>query len=143
MRGDDGSMSLSSLKSELKEKKDELKKLEKRLKGLNTIWGNLRLSFDDDVQDFNMKITSSSEDLINGILNDNNVQTIAGYMKNDVEKTPEFDSDLSEAISSITSEINSCQRSIENLESDIRYLNREIEREKQEELKKLLEKVIK
>ncbi|NLM59634.1 MAG: hypothetical protein GX194_11095 [Clostridium sp.] len=136
-------MSLSSLKSELKEKKDELKKLEKRLKGLNTIWGNLRLSFDDDVQDFNMKITSSSEDLINGILNDNNVQTIAGYMKNDVEKTPEFDSDLSEAISSITSEINSCQRSIENLESDIRYLNREIEREKQEELKKLLEKVIK
>lgn len=143
MRGDDGSMSLSSLKSELKEKKDELKKLEKRLKGLNTIWGNLRSSFDDDVQDFNMKITSSSEDLINGILNDNNVQTIAGYMKNDVEKTPEFDSDLSEAISSITSEINSCQRSIENLESDIRYLNREIEREKQEELKKLLEKVIK
>ncbi len=136
-------MSLSSLKSELKEKKDELKKLEKRLKGLNTIWGNLRSSFDDDVQDFNMKITSSSEDLINGILNDNNVQTIAGYMKNDVEKTPEFDSDLSEAISSITSEINSCQRSIENLESDIRYLNREIEREKQEELKKLLEKVIK
>ena len=136
-------MSLSSLKSELKEKKDELKKLEKRLKGLNTIWGNLRLSFDDDVQDFNMKITSSSEDLINGILNDNNVQTIAGYMKNDVEKTPEFDSDLSEAISSITSEINSCQRSIENLESDIRYLNREIEREKQEEFKKLLEKVIK
>lgn len=143
MRGDDGSMSLSSLKSELKEKKDELKKLEKRLKGLNTIWGNLRSSFDDDVQDFNMKITSSSEDLINGILNDNNVQSIAGYMKNDVEKTPEFDSDLSEAISSITSEINSCQRSIENLESDIRYLNREIEREKQEELKKLLEKVIK
>lgn len=143
MRGDDGSMSLSSLKSELKEKKNELKKLEKRLKGLNTIWGNLRSSFDDDVQDFNMKITSSSEDLINGILNDNNVQTIAGYMKNDVEKTPEFDSDLSEAISSITSEINSCQRSIENLESDIRYLNREIEREKQEELKKLLEKVIK
>jgi len=143
LRGDDGSMSLSSLKSELKEKKDELKKLEKRLKGLNTIWGNLRSSFDDDVQDFNMKITSSSEDLINGILNDNNVQTIAGYMKNDVEKTPEFDSDLSEAISSITSEINSCQRSIENLESDIRYLNREIEREKQEELKKLLEKVIK
>ncbi len=143
MRGDDGSMSLSSLKSELKEKKDELKKIEKRLKGLNTIWGNLRSSFDDDVQDFNMKITSSSEDLINGILNDNNVQTIAGYMKNDVEKTPEFDSDLSEAISSITSEINSCQRSIENLESDIRYLNREIEREKQEELKKLLEKVIK
>ncbi|HQA57502.1 MAG TPA: hypothetical protein PK033_06450 [Acetivibrio sp.] len=136
-------MSLSSLKSELKEKKDELKKLEKRLKGLNTIWGNLRSSFDDDVQDFNMKITSSSEDLINGILNDNNVQSIAGYMKNDVEKTPEFDSDLSEAISSITSEINSCQRSIENLESDIRYLNREIEREKQEELKKLLEKVIK
>jgi len=136
-------MSLSSLKSELKEKKNELKKLEKRLKGLNTIWGNLRSSFDDDVQDFNMKITSSSEDLINGILNDNNVQTIAGYMKNDVEKTPEFDSDLSEAISSITSEINSCQRSIENLESDIRYLNREIEREKQEELKKLLEKVIK
>jgi len=143
LRGDDGSMSLSSLKSELKEKKDELKKLEKRLKGLNTIWGNLRSSFDDDVQDFNMKITSSSEDLINGILNDNNVQSIAGYMKNDVEKTPEFDSDLSEAISSITSEINSCQRSIENLESDIRYLNREIEREKQEELKKLLEKVIK
>ncbi|HOQ37495.1 MAG TPA: hypothetical protein PLR73_07295 [Acetivibrio sp.] len=136
-------MSLSSLKSELKEKKNELKKLEKRLKGLNTIWGNLRSSFDDDVQDFNMKITSSSEDLINGILNDNNVQSIAGYMKNDVEKTPEFDSDLSEAISSITSEINSCQRSIENLESDIRYLNREIEREKQEELKKLLEKVIK
>lgn len=119
-------MSVDSLKSQRKEKKNEFNTYAKRRDKIEKIISSIYNDLDNDVDDVNREIDKCINELNAGIEGVKVTTSVGSALSAEKENMPGSDNKLSSCVSALTNEKSRCQRRINELDREIKSLEQQI-----------------
>lgn len=122
-------MSVASLKSQRKTKKNQLNQYAKRRDAIKKIINNMGSKTSDDVADVNNRISACAANLSYGLYGVGRISSVASEINSMRESYAGGDGSISSCSAYLSKEVARCQNKINSLDREIKNLERQIKAE--------------